>query len=82
MNTGGSRHTGRGLCCSAFWNILNGTLGRGGLTETDFHTLVHEGTIGGGMIPKLENAFAALSAGVRSVRITDVAHLQGGTLIY
>ena len=52
------------------------------LTETDFHTLVHDGTIGGGMIPKLENAFAALSAGVRSVRITDVTHLQGGTLIY
>lgn len=51
------------------------------LTEKDFHALVANGTIAGGMIPKLENAFSALRAGVGSVRITDIHHLQGGTLI-
>lgn len=52
------------------------------LTEADFRNLVQDGTIGGGMIPKLENAFSALRAGVHSVRITDVAHLQGGTVMH
>lgn len=51
------------------------------LTESDFRTLVADGTIAGGMIPKLENAFAALRAGVSSVRITNICDLQGGTLI-
>ena len=35
----------------------------------------------GGMIPKLENAFAALSAGVAAVRITNIHDLTGGTVI-
>jgi len=51
------------------------------LTEADFHSLVADGTISGGMIPKLENAFAALRAGVACVRITSIQDLQGGTLI-
>ena len=51
------------------------------LTEADFHTFVADGTISGGMIPKLENAFAALHAGVAAVRITSIHDLQGGTLI-
>ena len=51
------------------------------LTESEFRTLVSDGTIAGGMIPKLENAFAALRAGVSSVRITNVNNLQGGTVI-
>lgn len=51
------------------------------LTESDFRAFVADGTIAGGMIPKLENAFAALRAGVTSVRITNIYDLQGGTLI-
>ena len=51
------------------------------LTEPEFHALVADGTIAGGMIPKLENAFAALRAGVTSVRITNISNLQGGTVI-
>ena len=51
------------------------------LTEAEFRALVADGTISGGMIPKLENAFAALRAGVASVRITDIYHLQGGTVV-
>lgn len=51
------------------------------LTESDFRALVADGTIAGGMIPKLENAFAALRAGVSRVRITNINDLQGGTVI-
>ena len=51
------------------------------LTEADFHDLVADGTIAGGMIPKLENAFAALRAGVDAVRITNIHDLTGGTVI-
>lgn len=51
------------------------------LTEADFRSLVADGTISGGMIPKLENAFAAIRAGVASVRITNINHLTSGTII-
>lgn len=51
------------------------------LNEPDFRALVADGTVAGGMIPKLENAFAALRAGVSAVRITNIRHLTGGTLI-
>ena len=51
------------------------------LTEPEFRAFVADGTIAGGMIPKLENAFAALRAGVASVRITNIHDLQGGTMI-
>ena len=51
------------------------------ITEPEFQGLVEDGIIAGGMIPKLENAFAALRAGVSSVRITNIHNLQGGTLI-
>jgi len=51
------------------------------LCQTDFHALVADGTIAGGMIPKLENAFAAIRTGVSSVRITSIVDLTGGTLI-
>lgn len=40
-----------------------------------FETLKEEGTISGGMIPKLENAFTAISAGVSKVIITDIESL-------
>jgi len=51
------------------------------ITEASFQQLVADGTISGGMIPKLENAFAAIHAGVTSVRITHISDLQGGTVI-
>ena len=51
------------------------------ITEADFHTLVADGIIAGGMIPKLENAFRAIHAGVASVRITNINNLTGGTLV-
>ena len=51
------------------------------ITEATFQQLVADGTISGGMIPKLENAFAAIHAGVTSVRITHISNLQGGTVI-
>lgn len=40
-----------------------------------------QGLIHSGMIPKLENAFKTLEAGVKSVRLTDPGHLDGGTVI-
>lgn len=48
-----------------------------------FRQLVADGIINSGMIPKLENAFAALDAGVRKVYITSSTAIdgQGGTLI-
>ena len=44
----------------------------------DFQHYVAEGTIQGGMIPKLENAFEALKAGVSEVVITSAAALGSG----
>ncbi|HEU4325660.1 MAG TPA: acetylglutamate kinase [Roseiflexaceae bacterium] len=45
--------------------------------------LIDDGTISGGMIPKVRAALAALGAGVRSARITNLAGLRarGGTAI-
>ena len=42
-----------------------------------------DGTVAGGMIPKLENAFDAISAGVACVNITLATAIDGthGTLI-
>jgi acetylglutamate kinase len=51
------------------------------ITEESFRSLVADGTISGGMIPKLENAFEAIRAGVAAVRITHISNLQGGTVI-
>ena len=51
------------------------------LTEPLFRALVADGTISGGMIPKLENAFKAIHDGVAQVRITSTGDLQGGTVI-
>lgn len=51
------------------------------LTEPLFRALVADGTISGGMIPKLENAFKAIHDGVAQVRITSTGELQGGTVI-
>ena len=51
------------------------------ITRPDFDRLVADGTIAGGMIPKIENALAAVEAGVRSVVITRADNLQGGTTV-
>jgi acetylglutamate kinase len=53
------------------------------LTPTLFEKYVSEGIIQGGMIPKLENSFDALNAGVKQVVITraDLIHTQGGTSV-
>lgn len=45
------------------------------INKTDFERLVREGVIQGGMIPKLENAFASIDAGVKEVIITSAAEL-------
>lgn len=53
------------------------------ITRADFDRYVAEGTISGGMIPKIENAFNAIDAGVGRVVITkaDSIGLNFGTVI-
>jgi acetylglutamate kinase len=46
------------------------------LNKSDFEQLVKEGIIQGGMIPKLENAFEAIEAGVKEVIITSSTHIN------
>ena len=51
------------------------------ITPETYTPLKADGIISGGMIPKIDNAFAALERGVKSVRITHANNLQGGTII-
>lgn len=53
------------------------------ITSAEFHRYVADGVIKGGMIPKLENSFEALNAGVSEVVITLASALnsKSGTLI-
>ena len=53
------------------------------ITRDDFNRYVADGTIAGGMIPKIENALDAISAGVKRVVITkaDALGQEGGTVI-
>lgn len=53
------------------------------ITRADFDAYVGDGTIQGGMIPKLENSFSALKAGVSKVVITSASAIDGiqGTII-
>lgn len=53
------------------------------ITPADFERYVADGTIQGGMIPKLENSFAAIEAGVTEVIITLASAIngEGGTRI-
>lgn len=48
------------------------------LNPVTYAALKADGTIAGGMIPKLDNAFAAVAAGVEEVRIGDLAALRNG----
>lgn len=47
------------------------------ITPADFERYKADGTISGGMIPKLENAFQALESGVSEVVITQATNLDG-----
>lgn len=49
------------------------------LSQKDFLSLKEQGKVADGMIPKLENAFKAISEGVRSVRICHAQNLNNGT---
>jgi len=57
------------------------------LSQEDYHNLSTAGVISGGMIPKLENAFQAVSRGVRSVvighasELSDLTRGKAGTTI-
>ena len=53
------------------------------ITPELFQKYVEKGIIQGGMIPKLENSFSAIDAGVSQVVITlaSAIHQQGGTVI-
>ena len=53
------------------------------ITPELFQEYVEKGIIQGGMIPKLENSFSAIDAGVSQVVITlaSAIHQQGGTII-
>lgn len=53
------------------------------INEEDFRRYVADGVIQGGMIPKLENAFDAIHAGVGRVVITQATAIDGraGTII-
>lgn len=49
------------------------------ITPEDYERLKNEGIISAGMIPKMDNAFAAIRAGVREVIIGDLEHIAAGT---
>lgn len=52
------------------------------LTRSEIERLIADGTISGGMIPKVRAALTALDAGVRAARITDLEGiLEHGTII-
>ena len=51
------------------------------ITPESYTQLKADGIVSGGMIPKIDNAFAAIKHGVKSVRITHASNLQGGTII-
>lgn len=51
------------------------------ITKDTFASLVADGTVAGGMIPKLQNALDALEGGVSEVRITKADAPEDGTRI-
>jgi acetylglutamate kinase len=53
------------------------------LNRADYERYVSDGTIQGGMMPKLENSFSALEAGVSKVIITQSTAIDGksGTIV-
>ena len=53
------------------------------ITHEDFEKYKADGTISGGMLPKIENALSAIDAGVSRVIITLATAIDGrsGTII-
>jgi acetylglutamate kinase len=53
------------------------------INHADFEAYKADGTISGGMLPKIENALAAVDAGVKRVIITKATAIDGqhGTVI-
>lgn len=49
------------------------------LTTNLYHELLMQGALADGILPKLENAFAAIRSGVREVLIGDATHLTSNT---
>jgi acetylglutamate kinase len=49
------------------------------INKTEFERLVGQGVIQGGMIPKLDNAFNSIEAGVKEIIITSAAELGKST---
>jgi acetylglutamate kinase len=49
------------------------------LDENSYQRLLKEGSFHDGILPKLENAFEAIHAGVREVLIGDATHLTRNT---
>lgn len=47
------------------------------ISAEEFRTLVDNGTVAGGMIPKLENSFNAIRNGVEKVIITKATAIDG-----
>ena len=65
-----------------FVSNVPGVLAGGGLlphlTPDEAEALIADGTISGGMIPKVRAALDALARGVAQVRIVDLAGLRSG----
>lgn len=51
------------------------------MNREQYKEYTEKGLIHSGMMPKLENAFKTIAAGVKSVRLTNPEHLDGGTVI-
>lgn len=49
------------------------------LTPDDTETLIQDGIVRGGMIPKIRAARVALESGVRTVRVGNLETLASGT---
>lgn len=50
------------------------------ICKSEFQSLIDNGTVSAGMIPKLQNAFQAIDAGVKEVVICN-SSIKGGTVI-
>ena len=51
------------------------------ITRKSYAGLLASGVVAGGMVPKLDNAFSALDAGVSAVRITCASAPDAGTIV-
>lgn len=51
------------------------------INREQYKEYAEKGLIHSGMMPKLENAFKTIAAGVKSVRLTNPENLSGGTVI-